>query len=62
MEVDPATMTFSCFVDGQLIGSHVPVDADKLKKVNLTPNLGIWTETADAITGYVDEVRVGLVQ
>jgi len=62
MEVDPATMTFSYFVDGQPVGSHIPRDADKLKKVRFTPNLGIWGPSADPLTGYVDDVRIGPVQ
>jgi hypothetical protein len=59
MEVDPATMTFGYFVDGQFVGSHTPSDADRLKKAKFTLSIGIYTPSADVLTGYVDDVRVG---
>jgi Tol biopolymer transport system component len=59
MEVDPATMTFSYFVDGQFIGSHIPPDAERLKKARFTLSIGIYQHLAGALTGYVDDVRVG---
>ncbi len=62
MEVDPATMTFSYFVDGQSVGSHTPLDADRLKGAKFTFSIGIYTPSADALTGYVDDVRVGPVE
>ena len=62
MEVDPATMTFSYFVDGQFVGSHIPPDADRLKKARFTLSIGIYAPSTDALTGYVDDVRVGPVE
>ncbi|TEU10117.1 MAG: hypothetical protein E3J21_27165 [Anaerolineales bacterium] len=59
VEVDPATMTFDYFVDGQFVGTHTPLDADKLKQARFTLSIGIYTPSADALTGYVDDVRVG---
>jgi len=59
MEVNPATMTFSYFVDGQFVGSHTPLDIDRLKEARFTLAIGIYAPSADAITGYVDDVRVG---
>jgi Tol biopolymer transport system component len=59
MEVDPATMTFNYFVDGQFVGSHIPSEADRLKKAKFTLSIGIYTPSADALTGYVDDVRIG---
>ena len=60
-EVDPATMTFSYFIDGQFVGSHTPLDADRLKEARFTLLIGIYAHSADALTGYVDDVRVGPV-
>ena len=59
IEVDPATMTFTYYIDGQIFGSHVPVDAEKLKKARFTPGIGVCGK---AITGYIDDVRIGPVQ
>jgi len=59
MEVDPATMTFGYFVDGQFVGSHTPLEADRLKEAKFTLSIGIYAPTAEALTGYVDDVRVG---
>jgi Tol biopolymer transport system component len=62
MEVDPATMTFKYFVDGQLFGSHTPLDADRLKKARFTLSIGIYQHSTGALTGCVDDVRVGLLE
>lgn len=62
IEVDPATMTFNYFINGQLVGSHIPRVADRLKKARFRLNMGIWGPSADAVTGYVDDVRIGPVQ
>jgi len=58
-EVDPATMTFTYYIDGQMAGSHVPVDAEKLKKARFALRIGVYGK---AITGYIDDVRIGPVQ
>jgi serine/threonine protein kinase/Tol biopolymer transport system component/ABC-type branched-subunit amino acid transport system substrate-binding protein len=62
VEVDPATMTFSYFVDGQFVGSHIPSEADRLRKAKFTLSIGIYTPSADSLTGCVDDVRVGPVE
>ncbi|MDH4135700.1 MAG: protein kinase, partial [Anaerolineae bacterium] len=59
MEVDPATMIFGYFVDGQFVGSHTPSDADRLRQAKFTLSIGIYTPSADTLTGYVDDMRVG---
>jgi hypothetical protein len=59
IEVEPATMTFAYYIDGQMVGSHVPVDAEKLKKARFTLTTGVYGEE---VTGYIDDVRVGPVQ
>jgi hypothetical protein len=59
IEIDPDTMTFTYYLDGQVIGSHVPDDAEKLKKAKFVPHMGIWNDSQEAVIGYVDDVRVG---
>ena len=59
IEVEPSTMTFTYYMDGQMIGSHVPVDAEELKKAKFTLTIGVWGPSSEALTGYIDDVRVG---
>jgi serine/threonine protein kinase len=59
IEVDPLTMTFTYYMDGQMIGSHIPVDAEKLKKARFEFLIGVWSPSPDAVTGYIDDVRIG---
>jgi tRNA A-37 threonylcarbamoyl transferase component Bud32 len=56
VEMDPATMTFSYYVDGEPVGSHVPVDAAELRDATYWLTVGAYGE---AVTGYVDNVRIG---
>lgn len=66
MEVDPATMTFSYFVDGRSVGSHTSDQADRLKKASFRLEIGVYTGPGaipeDVLTGYVDDVRIGPLQ
>ncbi len=59
IEIEPATMTITYYIDGQMVGSHVPVDAEQLKKANFSLDIGIWAPSAGALTGSVDDVRIG---
>jgi len=59
IEVDPAMMTFTYYIDGQMVGSHVPVDAEELKKSIFDLVIGVC---GGEVTGYIDDVRVGPVQ
>jgi hypothetical protein len=59
IEIDPATMTFSYYIDDQPVGSHVPVDAEQLQRADLTFYVGVWSAAEDPITGHIDDVRVG---
>jgi len=56
IEVDPATMTFTYYIDGQMAGSHVPVDAEELKKGIFDLVIGVC---GGEVTGYIDDVRIG---
>ncbi len=68
MEVDPATMTFSYFVDGRLVGSHVAdaYYADGLKEAIFRLEIGVFQDwdagSSDVVIGYVDDVRIGPLQ
>jgi hypothetical protein len=42
-----------------MIGSHIPVDAEKLKKARFEFLIGVWSPSPDAVTGYIDDVRIG---
>ena len=53
IEVDPASMTFTYYVDDQMAGSHIPVDAEELKKAKFTLAIGVYGET---LIGYIDDV------
>lgn len=61
IEVNPATMTFTYYIDGQMIGSYVPVNVEELKQAKFTVSVVIWGETAEAIKGYIDDVRIGSI-
>lgn len=68
MEVNPDTMTFSYFVDGRLVGSHVADSyyADGLKKARFRLEIGVYQSrsagSSDVVTGYIDDVRFGPLQ
>ncbi len=52
-------MTFTYYIDGQMVGSHVPVDADNLKKARFTMSVGVCCgPSSEALTGYIDDVRI----
>ena len=59
IEVDPATMTFTYYIDSQVAGSHVPVDAEDLKKAIFTLAIGVY---GWEVTGYIEDVRVGQIR
>ena len=48
--------SFTYYIDGQLAGSHVPIDAEKLENAKYDISIGV---TGNKITGYVDDVRIG---
>lgn len=63
IEVDPATLTFTYYLDGQVQGTFVPPNAEKLKDAEFALTVGIWhDEREDALVGYIDDVRVGQLE
>jgi predicted Ser/Thr protein kinase len=59
IEVDPATMMFTYYIDGEMVGSHVAVDAEELKGARFTLGVGVWSSSSEVLTGYIDDVRIG---
>jgi hypothetical protein len=61
IEVNPTTMTFTYFLDGNKIGSYMPPEADNLKNANFTLFVKAWKNVPGTgkVVGYVDDVRIG---
>ncbi len=57
-EVDPNSMTFSCFVDNNLIGTVTPEDAPKLKTSFFKRYIQTFISPNSSATTFVDDVRV----
>jgi endo-1,4-beta-xylanase len=58
--IEPTTMMISYFVDGAVVGSHVPADAEALKSVRLRFDVSTWKTTVDSpLIGLVDYVSIG---
>ncbi|MCJ7434490.1 MAG: serine/threonine protein kinase, partial [Anaerolineales bacterium] len=65
LETDPKTMAFSCYVDGKLIKTVIPSDAEALREAHFQREIESWRGTgtkddpsaAQAAT-YVDNVRI----
>jgi hypothetical protein len=63
IEVDPATMTYNYYIDGALVNSHIPVDAERLKTASFQFTVSAWKPGADyPLVGLVDNVRFGNYQ
>jgi hypothetical protein len=63
IDVDPATMTFTYYVDGRIEGTFVPSNAEALKDADLALQLGVWhDERENGVVGFIDEVRIGPIE
>ncbi len=60
LEVDSSTMTFSCYVDEQLLGSVVPKDAEQLREVHFERILEAARQPVSFATTYADDVLLSL--
>jgi hypothetical protein len=60
LEVDSSTMTFSCYVDEQLLGSVVPKDAEELREVQFERILEAARPPDSFATTYADDVLISL--
>ncbi|MBL7164677.1 MAG: hypothetical protein ISS57_18980, partial [Anaerolineales bacterium] len=61
IELYPSTMEIKFYIDGNLIGSHIPLDSDKLKDASFWLSIGVWSDNEDPSIGYIDYVRVGRI-
>jgi len=62
IEVEPATMTISYSIDGVVVGSHVPADADALRKARFQVLVGTWKpNVASPVIGLIDFVSIGQI-
>ncbi|MCJ7434489.1 MAG: protein kinase, partial [Anaerolineales bacterium] len=60
IEIDPATMTFTYYLDGERAGAHTPTRAETLKNfADFTFLIEVHTSTSEEFIGYVDNVRLG---
>lgn len=59
IELDPASMIFSYFVDGEKIGSHIPIDAELIREARFFVSVSVH---GSEVVGYFDYVRVGQIK
>jgi hypothetical protein len=57
IELTPNTLELRFYFDGELIGEHIPADANLLKAKYLRASFGIYTDTE--ITGFINDCVVG---
>lgn len=66
MEIDPATLTFTYYLDGQVFDSYTPTDADRFKgRAVFIPSIGVvdWgSNSTGTLVGYFDDVRIGPIE
>lgn len=65
LETDPKTMAFSCYVDGKLIKTVIPGDAETLRSAHFQREIESWRgkdveddPSAAQATTYLDNVRI----
>lgn len=56
--IDPNNMTFSCFVDDTLVGSRIPVDAEKIKTALVYRYIQLYLNSNSSATAFIDDVLV----
>jgi len=62
VEIDPTSMMFRYYIDGQKVGEHVPTRAEQLKDAVFTFRLNVCSlSTTDDVTGYLDNIRIGAI-
>jgi serine/threonine protein kinase len=58
IEIDPNTMKITCMVDNLLLGAHIPIDADLLRKAQFNRIVEAARGTASFATSMVDDVSI----
>ncbi len=67
IDADPTTITFTFYMDGQVLGSYTPTKTDKYnrEKAVFSPSIGVanwgWNSTAP-VAGYFDDIRIGPIK
>jgi len=59
IDVDPASMELTYYIDGRIVGSTIPPNPDDFKSAGAVLYLGTWAEGEETVVGYFDEVRIG---
>lgn len=62
IDIETSTMTFTYHMDGQRIGSYVSKNAKKLKQAKFSIDIGVWGESTETVTGYIDYVCIGEIE
>jgi hypothetical protein len=60
IEIDPATMGITYYLNNQQIGVHTPTSVDRIKNAALTFMIKAWRNTPGPgeVIGYVDNVKI----
>jgi serine/threonine protein kinase len=58
MEIDPDTMEMRCLVDNVLLGSHIPLDADLLRKARFELSFSAARFPYTTGTTAIDDIRI----
>ena len=58
IEIEPETFRLNFYLNGEIIGTRIPADADLLKSKDLTSVFGTWTEGMSTFTAYMDDLIV----
>ena len=59
LEVDPETVTFRFYFDGDYFDSFTPPNAAALKDDSFHVKVGTYLDPNSSATGYIDDVRIG---
>jgi hypothetical protein len=64
IEVDPATMTFTYYIDDQMVGSQTIDYAEKILSINhfIVHVYRAEDEISEQVTGYADDVQIGQLE
>jgi len=57
--IEPKTMTFSYFLNGVEVGTHIPAAAQTIRGGKWTLCVGVWSREGHPVTGYIDYVGTG---
>jgi len=58
IEIDPNTMKITCMVDNLLLGSHIPIDADMLRKAKFNLVIEAARGSDSFATSLVDDISI----